>query len=250
MANQPVKTFSLTNASATVAKLAGVAINALGDYFTAGVGQHMVGVNKFETPGGEALSPQYGFVPVLLGGTVAAGDPILPTTATGVWTAADGDEEFYGIALEANVSGELALAWVPPTSIGTMAGGVDQAAHQLVNSVSLAELNAGKTLLAAVAGKTITVLDWAIIARGGAATAATAVTLSDTAGSPVLIATVAIAGLTEDAVVKPNTLTHVTDGAAGIGRGLTADKGITIEQTGSDMTTATSFDVVIIYAVG
>lgn len=250
MANQPVKTFSITNASATVAKLAGVAINALGDYFTAGVGQHLVGVSKFETPGGDAVSVEFGFVQVLLGGTVAIGDPILPTTATGVWTAADGDEEFYGIAVEAGVSGALVLAWVQPTSMASMAAGVDQAVFQLVNSVSLAELNAGKTLLAAVAGKTITVLDWAIVARGGAATAATAVTLSDTAGSPILIATVAVAGLTEDAVVKPSTLTHVTDGAAGIGRGLTADKGITVEKTGSDMTTATSFDVVIMYAVG
>lgn len=100
-----------------------------------------------------------------------------------------------------------------------------------------------------MAGRTITVLDWTITALGGAATTGTAVTLSDTAASPVLIATVAVAALTENAVVNPSTATHVTNGAAGIGLGLTADKGITVEQTGTDMTVAVSFLVNLTYSI-
>jgi len=127
--------------------------------------------------------------------------------------------------------------------------GADPVTYTLTNSVSLSELNAGKTLLAAVAGRTVTVVDFTIIAVGGAATAATAVTLSDTAGSPVLITTIAVAALTEGNLVKPYTATHVTNGAAGVGASLTAAKGITIEKTGSTMTTATSFTAIISYTI-
>ena len=127
--------------------------------------------------------------------------------------------------------------------------GASPVVYCLNDSVSLAEIKAGKTLLAAVAGRTITVVDWSVTAIGGAATTSTAVTLSDTAGSPVLIATIAVAALTEDAVVKPNTATHVTDGAAGIGRGLTAEKGITAEHTGTAMTVLTSLQIVIQYTI-
>jgi len=127
--------------------------------------------------------------------------------------------------------------------------GADPITYTLTNSVSLTELNAGKTLLAAVAGRTVTVVDWSVTAVGGNATAATALTLSDTAGSPVLIATIVVAGLAEDIVCKPNTATHVDNGAAGIGLGLTAAKGITVEKTGSAMTTATDFTVCISYTI-
>jgi len=120
--------------------------------------------------------------------------------------------------------------------------------YSLTDSSSITEINAGKTLLAAVAGRTITVVGWSMTAVGGAAGAATAVTLSDTAGSPVLIGAVAVAALTEGVVVLPSS-TNVTDGAAGIGLGLTAAKGITIEKTGSTLTTLTSITVTIQYTI-
>ena len=164
-----------------------------------------------------------------------------------------------GASLDVESGGTLEIAGTAITASAAELNSVDGATANLTgvspvvyclnDSVSLAEIKAGKTILAAVAGRTVTVVDWSVTAIGGAATAATAVTLSDTAGSPVLIATIAVAALTEDAVVKPNTATHVTDGAAGIGRGLTAAKGITAEQTGSDMTTLTSLQVVIQYTI-
>ncbi len=116
------------------------------------------------------------------------------------------------------------------------------------DSASTAEINAGHTLLAAVAGRTITVVGWSMTAVGGNAGTSTAVTLSDTAGSPVLIATVAVAALTAGAVVQPSSA-NVTDGAAGIGLGLTAAKGITIEKTGGTLDTCTSVTVTILYTI-
>jgi len=135
------------------------------------------------------------------------------------------------------------------TAVAADLTGASPITYTLSESVSLTEINAGKTILAAVAGRTITVVDFTIIAVGGAATAATAVTLSDTASSPVVITTIAVAALTEGNLVKPYTATHVTNGAAGIGASLTAAKGITIEKTGSAMTTATSFTAIISYTI-
>lgn len=247
--NQVLSRLTVTNASSSVVKAAGIAVNALGGYFDADEG-NFAGVNKFETAASAAMTVEGGIVSVLLGGTVAEGDPIVPTSATGVWTKATGDEKFYGIALAAGTVGLFVRAWVAPNSAGNVGTvSTDTKVYSLVDNVTLLELIAGKTLLAAVAGRTITVLDWTITALGGAATTGTAVTLSDTAASPVLIATVAVAALTENAVVNPSTATHVTNGAAGIGLGLTADKGITIEQTGTDMTVAVSFLVNLTYSI-
>ena len=126
--------------------------------------------------------------------------------------------------------------------------GVSPIVYCHIDSASLSEINAGHTLLAAVAGRTVTVVDWSMTAVGGAAGTATAVTLSDTAGSPVLIATVAVAALVEGTVVKPNSA-NVTDGAAGVGLGLTAEKGITIEKTGSALDTLSDITITIHYTI-
>ena len=126
--------------------------------------------------------------------------------------------------------------------------GVDPVVYSMQDSVSLAELNAGKTLITAVAGRTITILDWVVIPVGGAVAACTAVTMSDTAGSPVLVATIPQADATEDAILRPWT-TNIVNGAAGIGAALTAAKGLTIEKTGSAATTVTSLTVRVSYTI-
>lgn len=114
------------------------------------------------------------------------------------------------------------------------------------HNVTTAEVNAGHALLAATTGRTYRVLDWAVTARGGAAATATAVLLQDTAGTPVVIATIAVAALTQDETVNPGSA-GVAGGAGGGGVALTADKGVSIIKSGSDVATATSFDVVLLY---
>lgn len=115
-----------------------------------------------------------------------------------------------------------------------------------VHNVTTAEVNAGHNILPAVAGRTYRILYWGVTARGGAAGAVTAVLLQDTAGSPVNIASIPAAALTQDETCDSGKA-NVTGGLAGGGALLTADKGVDIIKSGSDMTTATSLDVVLMY---
>jgi len=165
-----------------------------------------------------------------------------------------------GASLDVESGGTLEIAGTAITSTaaelnkldGTTANltGVDPVVYCHTESVSIAEVNSGHELIAAVAGRTITVVDWSVTAVGGAAGAATSVDLQDDAGTPVSVAAIAVAALTENTVVKPNSA-NVTDGAAaaGIGVGLTASKGLDIIKNGSDVTTATSFTVTIQYTI-
>ena len=116
----------------------------------------------------------------------------------------------------------------------------------LVNVVTLAEINAGKTLLAGVAGKTITVVGVDAKVSGNFA-ATTSVDLEDTNGTPVAIATAAVAALT-DAAILDSTTANVTMGAGFLGA-LTAGEGIAVTNTGSAATTGTSITYKVDYVI-
>lgn len=113
-----------------------------------------------------------------------------------------------------------------------------------------AEINAGVTLLAAIAGLKYRLIDCTLIAVGGAAATATAVTILGTqsAGSATLISA-AVAALTQSTVVKPNTanVTVLADGASFIQND--ANTAITAGKTGASLATATAIDVIITYAI-
>ena len=115
---------------------------------------------------------------------------------------------------------------------------------------TIAEINAGKTLLAAVAGLKYRIIDWTMIAYGGAATTATAVTILGTQTSSVALATVAVGGLTQSTIAKPNTATHsvvLADGASFVAND--EETAITIGQTGSDLAGCTGVDVILTYTL-
>lgn len=116
----------------------------------------------------------------------------------------------------------------------------------LVNVVTLAESNAGKTLLAGVAGKTITVVGVDAKVSGNYA-ATTSVDLEDTNGTPVAIATAAVAALTDGAVLD-STTANVTMGAGFLGA-LTTGEGIAVTNTGSAATGATSITYKVDYVI-
>lgn len=113
----------------------------------------------------------------------------------------------------------------------------------VVNTVTLAELNAGKTLFAGIAGKTVTVIDFDAKVSGAFA-ATTSADLEDTNASPVAIATVAVAALTDGNILDSKTAS-VTMGAGYLGT-LTTGEGIAVTNTGSAATGGTS----ITYKVG
>lgn len=114
---------------------------------------------------------------------------------------------------------------------------------------TVAEINAGKTLLAAVVNKKYRIIDWSFIAYGGAAATATSVTLLATQTSSVALATIAIAGLTQSAVVKPDhtNCAVLADGASFVAND--EETAITIGKVGSDLATCTGIDVILTYTL-
>lgn len=115
-----------------------------------------------------------------------------------------------------------------------------------VHNVTTAEVNAGHELLPATAGRTYRILYWGVTARGAAATTVTSVDLQDTNSSPVSIAAIPVAALTQDETCDSGKV-NVVGGAGGGGALLTADKGVRIIKNGTDMAGATSLDVVLMY---
>lgn len=96
-------------------------------------------------------------------------------------------------------------------------------------SITRAEMVAGKTLVAGVAGRTIKVLNYNLRVTGAFnGGAGTALVIQDTNSSPVVITTAAKAALTDGAKISgAATVTNVTDGA-GMTANLTAAKGIAV----------------------
>ncbi len=113
-----------------------------------------------------------------------------------------------------------------------------------------AEINAGVELLPAVAGFKYRLIDATLIAIGGNAATATAVTINATqAASGVALITAAIAALTRSAIVKPNSanVTVLADGASNVLNDV--NTAITVGKTGSSLATATAVDVIMSYTL-
>ncbi len=128
-------------------------------------------------------------------------------------------------------------------------GEVDLSGKDLLSvefTVTLAELNAGKVLIPAVAGRVLKPVDF-FIRFNGAFTTATDIRLSDTADSPVDIVTIAIAQATNGAVHTRSKGTNTL--GAGFLANLTAGKGIQIRKTGSDAEGGTDILVQITYRI-
>lgn len=115
---------------------------------------------------------------------------------------------------------------------------------------TVAEINAGVTLLAAVPGFKYRLVDYTIIAIGGAASGATDVRLLGTrsAGSVALTA-IAVAALTQSTVNKPNSAnnTLLADGASFTQ--LDANTAVTVGKTGGTLATSTHVDVLVSYVL-
>ena len=123
-------------------------------------------------------------------------------------------------------------------------------AQAIYSRFTLAEVNAGETIVAAEPGIAYRIVDVTLIAVGGAAATGTSVDIIGTrSGSEVRPIVAAVAALTEDAVVKPDTA-NVTVLAAGASFTLLDENtAITIgkQSGGSNIATSTHFDVILTY---
>ena len=114
---------------------------------------------------------------------------------------------------------------------------------------TIAEVNAGATLVAAVTGKSIRMVNCKAIAVGGAAGAVTTVDVLATLSTGRKLVAFAQANLTQSAV-----LTAGGTGAAVLADGASytandAGTGVTVGKTGSAVTTATHIDVIFDYVL-
>jgi len=114
---------------------------------------------------------------------------------------------------------------------------------------TIAEVNAGATLVSAVAGKAIRMVSCKAISVGGAAGAVTTVDVLGTSTTARKLVAFAQASLTQSAV-----LTDGGTGAAVLADGASytandAGTAVTVGKTGSNVTTATHIDVVFDYVL-
>lgn len=127
----------------------------------------------------------------------------------------------------------------------------DQADVQNIRTrFTAAQINAGAELLPAVPGFTYRFVDYTLIAIGGAASGATAVVILGTrAAGAVTLLSVAVAALTQSAIVKPNSAnaTVLADGASHTP--LDANTAVTVGKTGGSLATATHIDVIANYVL-
>lgn len=114
---------------------------------------------------------------------------------------------------------------------------------------TIAQVNAGATVLAAVEGYKYRLIDAKIVAIGGAAGAVTTVDIKGTQSSVVKLVAAAQAGLTQNTVVRDGDATGAVLAAGASYVQNDANTAITIGKTGSDVTTASHFDVVLTYAL-
>lgn len=133
-------------------------------------------------------------------------------------------------------------------------GQIVNASHPVVHNVrkrfTAAEVNAGITLIPAVAGYKIRLVDWTMIAIGGNAATAASVDIAATqSASGALLAIVAVAALTRSTPVKPNSanVTNLADGAGFVAND--ANTAVTVIKGGSNLATATHVDVIAQYVL-
>ena len=115
--------------------------------------------------------------------------------------------------------------------------------NNLAATVALA--GGGATVIAGITAKKIMVTAFNIVARGGAmAGTSTVLTLQDTNGTPVVVATILKAGLTQDTVITGVVGAYVT--LTNYMTPLTSGAGLVLISDGT-ITGATSFDVSVNY---
>ncbi len=154
------------------------------------------------------------------------------------------------------VGNDLVWYTASGTEIFRVAGGSLGFLHQpaiertLRIRVPVATVNAGGTILAAVAGYKYRVTDYTIVAIGGNASGATAVVLQAVqASSTVSLFSTTVAALTQSAVNKPHTAntTVLADGASFATNDV--NTAITIGKTGGSLATSTNVDIILTYAI-
>ncbi len=187
------------------------------------------------------------------GAAIARGAKVEVVNATFKVITNAGVNPVSGFALDkASADGDLIRVMIitPYSSaqvIADIAGlqtALDAKPNTIQISATLAEINAGKVLIAGSGTKKITVTNYIARVTGNFA-AGTSVELESTAGSPVAVTTIAEAGLTDAAILMPGSAN--TTLGVGFGAQLGAGDGLKVVNNGSAQTTATKIDFTITF---
>lgn len=214
-------------------------------------------------------------IPVLIGGlvviptaTVAAtlsfrgavtGVHELPKTTSETWAV---QQPAFWDAANGKVSTDPTVGHLPIGSITAAAGSSDTTGTIRLNGTTLsgrtftrrkrfsvAQVNAGATLLPAIPGSKYRMVAASAIAIGGDAGAVTTVDILATLSSSRKLVAFAQASLTRSAVLKDGDAASavLADGASYTAND--AGTAVTVGKTGSDVTTATSIDISFTYMI-
>lgn len=113
-----------------------------------------------------------------------------------------------------------------------------------------AQVNAGATIIPAIAGARLRLVDCIMIAIGGAASGATTVDILGTqAAASVKLIAAAVAGLTQNTVGRAGATNFAVLAGGASFEPCDAGAGIAIAKTGGSLATATHVDVVIQYMI-
>lgn len=143
-------------------------------------------------------------------------------------------------------SGNASLQTLTLNSLPVVTGAL---VHNKRQRFTIAEVNAGATLLAAVAGKAYRMIGCRAIAVGGAAGAVTTVDVVGTSGTTRKLVAFAQANLTQSTVLRDGATggTVLADGASYTPND--ANTAITVSKTGPSITTATHIDISFDYII-
>lgn len=179
-------------------------------------------------------------VSMTAGSTITAGQKLEYVVATGKVIPNAGVNPICGYALDSASTDEIVSMVVITPAYSSSASDLKIA----VVSATLAEINAGKVLIAGSVGKKILVSD--ITARvNGTFTTATSIDIESTNASPVLVNVGLIAGITNGAVLKPGDANFSR--GAGYATELGVDDGIRVIKKGSNAAGGTSIQYTITY---
>jgi hypothetical protein len=148
-------------------------------------------------------------------------------------------------------SGNAALQTLTVTGAVSLTGTVSITDNVLSKRTrfTVAQVNAGATIVPAVTGKAIRVVGTKVIAIGGAAGAVTTVDIIGTQTTAAKLVAFAQANLTRSTVLTDGGTgaTVLADGASYVANDV--GTAVTIGKTGSDVTTATHIDVIFDYVL-
>jgi hypothetical protein len=232
-------------ANAAIGQFLRVYVGTNGKVAVAGVNDF--GVGTAENPAtaadervGVRVNSAVGSRKCVASGVIAVGDPVF-CGASGKVSSSGAVR--YGVALEA--------ATADNDVIEVLVSGDTGGVLHLRSRFTIAEVNAGATVLPAIPGRAYRLCDLSLIAVGGNVGAATGILVRGTqSASVVSLMDAKTAGLTRSTLLRIGTATNglvLADGASFVAND--ANTAITIIKDGSDITTATHIDVLISFVV-